>query len=99
MAKVYISGPITGVDDYKEKFARVEEMYKAAGHYVLNPAKLSDLLPEDCTTWKQYMDFAIELLKMSSIVVMLPGWEKSKGACVEYYLARELDKMIIEEVM
>lgn len=36
--RVYISGPITGTEDYMERFAKAEEKLTAAGHQVYNPA-------------------------------------------------------------
>lgn len=44
--RIYISGPITGTTDYKERFAVAEEKLKANGYEVVNPAKLAAALPE-----------------------------------------------------
>lgn len=40
--KVYISGKITGDADYKKKFANAEEMARAVGFEVFNPARVPD---------------------------------------------------------
>lgn len=40
--KIYIAGPITGIPDYKERFAKAEAELKAKGHAVMNPAALPE---------------------------------------------------------
>ena len=40
--KIYIAGPITGVVDYREKFAVAERELAKRGHVVLNPAALPE---------------------------------------------------------
>ena len=94
--KIYISGPITGVPDFKERFAEVEEMYRQKGFYVISPAKLNEILPEEGTTWEEYMDFALMLMRKCDTIHLLPGWKNSKGATVEYYVALERDMIILE---
>lgn len=48
--RIYISGPITGTDDYMERFAKAEEELTAAGHQVYNPAHANSFMPEG---WQQ----------------------------------------------
>ena len=38
--RVYISGPITGIDDYMERFSNAEKELKEQGLSVVNPAKV-----------------------------------------------------------
>lgn len=94
--KIYISGPITGTKDYMERFAAAEREMKECGHEVINPAKLSIIMPES-TTWEQYMVISLDLLKMCDGICMLEGWEKSKGASMEhlYALMYKMDIYII----
>lgn len=86
--RIYISGPITGTDDYMERFAKAEEALIARGHSVVNPAKVNANLPKD-TTWQQYMTVSIAMLKTCEAIYMLKNWDKSKGA------QRELDDAFI----
>ncbi len=74
--KIYISGPVTGTEDYLERFGAAEEELKKAGYSVINPAKINSFLPAD-TTYKQYMDMSITMLSMCSHIYMLKGWEES----------------------
>lgn len=94
--RVYISGPITGHDDYMEKFHAAEEKLKAAGHMVYNPAHANSYMPEG-TTYEEYMRIAFLLLDMADAIYMLKGWENSKGANREYGYALGSDKKIVFE--
>ena len=37
---IYISGPIEGVDNYREKFERAKRIIEKGGHKAINPAGL-----------------------------------------------------------
>ena len=80
--RVYISGPITGTEDYMERFARAEEWLTEHGYEAVNPAKENAKLPEG-TTWKQYMGEALRMLMNCEKIFMLKGWSKSRGATLE----------------
>lgn len=45
--KIYISGAITGTDDYVERFAKAEKELTEQGYSVVNPAKVNAQLSED----------------------------------------------------
>ncbi len=84
--KIYISGPISGTDDWEERFTRAEKdlrgIYSAAGEEieVVNPAAI--VMPES-TTWQQYMDITLQMLRGCDEIYMLAGWRSSKGAQIE----------------
>lgn len=89
---VYLAGPITGTDDYERKFAEAAEWLTAQGHEVLNPA----LLPQglgDCDT---YMKICLPMIDTADAVVLLDGWQDSRGACREWGYAMALDKLVVE---
>ena len=85
--KVYISGPISGTDDYMERFAEAQKDLEARGYEVVNPALINSYLPIS-TIWDQYMDVSLALLSICDAFYMLPGWEKSRGASLEYAVAK-----------
>lgn len=80
--KIYISGPITGTQDYIERFAAAEYTLKNAGHEVINPAARLANMPVS-TTHNEYMVVSLELLKQCDTILMLHNWRYSKGACME----------------
>lgn len=86
--KIYISGPITGVDGYLERFDLAENALVAAGYEVVNPARVNLYLPES-TTHAQYMEMSFVMLEMCDTVFFLEGWENSKGARMEFEYALE----------
>ena len=91
--RVYISGPITGVKDYKFNFATAAQILESKGFEVINPAALD--LGEDAT-WADYMRRDIAALTTAHYIKMLPGWEKSRGAVIENRLAVDLGLEVME---
>lgn len=75
---VYIAGRISGVPEYKEAFARVEEELQSLGLAVLNPARLpSDLGRE------RAMRICMAMIDEADVVYFRPGWNMSVGAQLE----------------
>ena len=95
--RIYISGPITNVIDYKEKFARAEQNLKAKypNAEIINPTVL-DKLPLE---YDEYMKLDLMLLDMCDAIYMMNGWEKSKGACIEFGYATAKELIILSEVL
>lgn len=94
MAKCYISGAITGTEDYMERFAKAENELAKRGYSVINPAKVNAQLPED-TTYGEYMKMSLTMLDICDCIYMLDGWVNSNGACLEQQFAKTLGKGII----
>ncbi|MDR1695609.1 MAG: DUF4406 domain-containing protein [Endomicrobium sp.] len=82
--RVYIAGKITGVENYREKFAIAEKMLKEKGFDVLNPAKIKT---KDGAEYKYYFFKALEMLKHSDLVYFMPCAAQSPGAKVEIQIA------------
>ena len=96
--RVYLSGPITGTKNYLLNFLRAENTIRASKKFkscdVVNPARLGNVLPYG--THKEYMELCYSLVGMSDKMVMLDGWQKSKGARLEKKMAEEMDMEIYE---
>lgn len=85
--QVYVAGPVTGIEDRnKEAFYKADESLQAAGLEVVNPLKLC----EPDLSWEQAMRICLSALLECESIVMLEGWEQSKGACIEHSLASAL---------
>lgn len=94
--RIYISGAITGTDDYMERFFAAEEKLTLQGHSVVNPAKVNLMMPEDME-WSEYMTMSFAMLTLCRAIYMLKGWESSTGANLEYNYAKENNYLIIFE--
>lgn len=100
---VFLSGPITGVDGYKGKFADAAEVIKALGaSSIFNPATK---IPDN-TECEEAMRICLFNLTAHKCVVMLPGWRDSEGACFEYVASEicgiphyELKELITKSVL
>ena len=94
--KIYISGPITGTDDYMERFAKAESILTEAGFSVVNPAKVNAEMPKD-TTYCEYMEMSYTMERLCDAVYFLEGWQHSNGAMTEFEYAYEHKKIILFE--
>lgn len=97
MNRIFISGGITGVENYKEKFDNAEKELKSKGYKVINPTIVSEQLIEAEVTWEECMSVTQSLFDICDGVYMLRGWEKSAGAAIEHRIALEQGKTIIYE--
>ena len=93
--RIYLSGPITGIVDYHQRFEKAKVELVAAGYNnIANPAELDGVINEG--KYEEYMSLCMRLLDMCDVVVMLPGWKESFGANREYGYALGKDKLIFE---
>lgn len=87
---VYIAGPMTGLKSAnRPAFAEAAETLRSMGYVVLNPAVLPTGMPRE-----RYMPICLAMLEQADIICMLPGWETSGGAQIEYRYAKYQDKAI-----
>lgn len=93
---IYISGKITGTDDYMQRFAAAEKKLRLRGFKVINPVKKNAKFPAG-TSWETYMRSCIRLLSRCDAIYLLRGWRKSRGAVIEHRLAVDLDMVIMTE--
>lgn len=101
---IYISGKITGDDNYRTKFATAEQRLIRDGYNVLNPVEVGDKLDRvhqalgvAAPTWGDYMrKCLLEIINVKA-VYMLRDWQESRGARLEHYIASELGINIVYE--
>ena len=90
---VYISGKITGNENYKNDFLKAEQWLKLNDYKVLNPSRLIDIFPS--LEYAQLMSIDYKLIELCDAIFMLGGWQKSKGACAELSYAKSLGKKVL----
>lgn len=90
---VYLSGRITGNDNYKDEFACAEKFLVRQGYIVLNPALLDEVV--EGLTYEQIMQICYRCVDVSDIIFMVSGWHKSRGANAELAYAKSLGKKVM----
>jgi hypothetical protein len=95
MTAVYVAGPMTGIPEFNyPMFNMVAAELRRRFQTVCNPAE-NDGGSSD-KPWDFYMRLAIKQLIECDEVCLLPGWQNSRGACIEEQLARDLGMKIWE---
>jgi hypothetical protein len=117
--KIYIAGPMTGYPEFNfPAFHAAAAKLRKEGWIVFNPAEKDEEIELDAEAYKtgdaakaikNGFDFReaylwdIERVIEGDAIYMLPGWEKSAGACGEIAVARAMQRhypnyqIIIEE--
>lgn len=86
--KIYISGPMTGIEAFNfPAFHAAAADLRALGLDVVSPA---ELCPDAGMPWAWYLRRDLAALLDCEAVAMLPGWQDSKGACLERHVAEAL---------
>jgi hypothetical protein len=93
--KLYISGPITGVPDYKEKFSQAAGYLGHLGDEVeiIDPSTFAG---EDGWNWADWMLIDLRALRGADALVSLPGSMASRGARVEAEFARGMGIPVLD---
>lgn len=101
---VYVSGPYSGPDRESIK-ANIAAARAAAvelwdsGYTALCPHTNTIHFEDDCSCgWDDYLAGDCELIARSDVVLMLPGWEQSRGACRERERALALGIPCVERL-
>ena len=90
---IYLSGPITGNENYMTDFAEWEAWLTTKGYKVFNPASLG----EGVLDWAGYLKRDLPFLLDCDAIFAMPGWEGSKGAQLEIDVARRVGMKCLTE--
>jgi len=102
MTKVYIAGPMSGMEDFNfPAFFEAERELEKLGYDVINPAHNDGATVQEAlqsagtpespnNLWSYYMKRDLPHVMDVDMLCLLPGWEKSKGATLEVTVAKAL---------
>lgn len=90
---IYIAGPYRastklGIIINILKARKVAKKYWALGYTVICP-HMNSALMDGCAPDEAFLRGGLELLGCADWMVVLPGWEKSKGTIAEIEFAKE----------
>jgi hypothetical protein len=100
--KIYIAGPMSGVEDFNfPLFFETEEKLKELGYEVINPAHNDGETLEEALAmagtpdkpnnpWSYYMRRDLPNVLNVDALCVLPNWRRSKGALLEVHIAKAL---------
>jgi len=87
-ACIYLAGPMSGIADHNfPAFNAAADALRAEGHQVVNPADHGQVLGAQ---WADYLRFDLIRLAKCTRIHMMKDWHTSKGATLEYLVARQL---------
>ncbi len=90
--RVYIAGPMTGYPEHNyPAFEAAAKTLRDAGYDVVSPHEIN---PESTPYVEAMRNDVRELITCDSIC-LLDGWERSRGAFGEEYLARLLEFEVV----
>ena len=100
MKSVYIAGPYTADGILAESFnilqaAEAASIYLKQGYAVFCPHTMTSIIDrqfnkDKTLNWQGWMINDLYFLRKCDIVHLLPGWKNSKGATLEYMVAKSL---------
>lgn len=99
---IFMSGPMTGYEDFNypafheagEKLSKAGIEFESAAHectgqYIYPPRA------DNAGPWDYYMRKSIRQLTQCQAILMLPGWQDSRGAQLEKHIAEELGMVVL----
>lgn len=92
--RVYLSGPITGTEDYLERFKRCKKYLDDDNNEVVSP--IENGLDENAP-YHEHMRRDVYLLTTCDAIYMMKGWESSHGCVSENYIAKLIGLEILEQ--
>ena len=111
--RIYISGPMTGIEprEYRRRFREAETILRRHGYGCINPCRvwpcrfpwlyrLMNALLGRRLTYAVILAYdLILLMTRADGIAMLPGWQASRGAQIENFVARHFPMMGISRAV
>lgn len=92
--RIYLSCPITGQEPAAKARLEAAAALFANEYNVVNPMELNH---DGAKAWADYMRTDIKALVDCDRIYMMNGWQRSRGCCLEYSIAKELGIPMIFE--
>jgi hypothetical protein len=93
MRRVYVAGPMTGLPELNfPAFHAAAAHLRGLGFEVVNPAEIN---VDPAKGWAECMRTDIAQLVTCDGIVLLPGWERSRGATLEHHIAEKLGMRVV----
>jgi Domain of unknown function (DUF4406) len=91
--KIYIAGPMTGYPEFNyPAFDLAQSQLRKKGYEAISPAVFDttgEIMP-----WAFYARAGLRMLLECDAVALLEGWDESRGAGLEVYVARALGMIV-----
>ena len=101
--RIFIAGPMRGYENYNfKKFDYTEEFLRRSGFDVVNPARISRKFKEsevnsDIAVYNKMVDMQQDVERTCNAILLLDGWQWSKGVALEINTASELGMQFLLE--
>ena len=115
--RIYISGPMTGIEprEYRRRFREAETILRRHGYGCINPCRMwpcrfpwlyrlmNALLGKRLAYAVVLCYDLLLLMTRADGIVMLPGWQASRGAQIENYVSQHfwmqgISKAVTDEI-
>lgn len=91
--RVYVAGPMTGIEDFNyPAFNAMADRLRAQGYEVEDPA---DHGVVEGAVWADYMAYDLTRLGLCGVIALLPDWDLSQGARLEVMIAEHLGMRVV----
>jgi len=95
MKTLYLSGPMTGIPAMNfPAFHAIAAQLRSEGYTVLNPAETDN--GDTSKPWAYYIRKDIRMVCDADAIVVLPGWQNSKGARIEVACAEAMGMPVLD---
>jgi hypothetical protein len=92
MKRIYLSGAMTGLPEFNFPAFHAEAAHlRSLGYEVVNPAETNS----DHPSWEICLRRDIAELMECDTLALLDGWEASKGASLEVFVAQQVGIRIV----